>query len=211
MTDALPGEPRVFRPSWPVFHRRMLVRLVWFSPLLLMALLLAAWPSVGLGIMALGTGLLLGGIGLAVYFGRTTVTIESGELRIRGPLRTRRWPLPAIATLVFVPLPGRRRASLYGVSPLLERMFALSAETWEEDELEGIAASIGAPVVRAPAGLTGPELQERYPGTVGWTTTRPWLFVLLLTCGTAVLMFAVAVVATIVLIATGQVTLPTGD
>jgi hypothetical protein len=209
MTDAAPGEPRVFRPSWPAFHRRMLVRLVWLAPLLVLTLIVAAWPRVGLALIALGTGLLLAGIGLAVYFARSRVVVEAGEVRIRGPLRTRRWAAHSVATLVFVPLPGRRQATLYGVSPVLERMFALSAEVWEQEELEAIAEAIGSPVVRAPAGLAAAELKERYPGTVGWTTTHPWLLVLLLTASTVVLMFALAVVATIVLLSTGQVTLPT--
>ncbi|MCS0500425.1 hypothetical protein [Protaetiibacter mangrovi] len=208
MTDAAPAEPRTFHPSWPAFHRRMLMRFLWLAPLLVFALVIAAWPSIGLALVVLGTGILLAGLGLLVYFARSRVTVESGELRIRGPLRTRRWPLHAVATLVFVPLPGARRATLYGVSPALERMFSLSAELWDEADLEALAGAIGASVVRAPAGLAPLELQERYPGTVGWTTTHPWLVVLLLTGGAMIVMIAVAVVVAAVLIATGQVPMP---
>ncbi|AYF98580.1 hypothetical protein [Protaetiibacter intestinalis] len=210
MTDAAPGEPRTFHPSWPAFHRRMLVRLLWLAPLLLVAVMVAAWPSFGLALVVLGAGILLTGLGLAVYFARAQASVADGELRIRGVLHTRRWSVHSIGALVFVPLPGTRRPTLYGVSPVRERMFALSAELWEDAELEQLATAIGAPIVRAPAGLTAIDLTERYPGTIGWTTRHPWLVVALLTGGTVVLMLTVAVISTIVLIATGQVTLPTG-
>lgn len=208
MSDATSGEPRQFHPSWPAFHRRMLARLVWLAPLLVLALIIAAWPSLGLAFIGIGGGLLLAGLGLAVYFARTRVTIAEGELRIRGPLRTRRWPVHAIATLVLLPLPGTRRPTLYGVSPVLERMFSLSAEVWEHDDLEAIAEAIGAPLVHAPAGLAIADITERYPGTVGWTARHPWLVVLLITGGTMLVMLAVAVLSTIVFMATGQLPMP---
>ena len=208
MTAAAPSEPREFRPSWPAFHRRMLGRLIWFGPLLVLMLLIAAWPSVGTAVIALGTAFVLGGIGMIVYFGRTRARVEAGELRIRGPLRTRRWPTYAIGTLVLLPLPGTRDATLYGVSPVLERMFSLSAQTWEQDELAELAEAIGAPVVRAPAGLTVADLRERYPGTIGWTTTHPWAVVLLVVGGVAIATFLVSLVVAAVMIATGQVQLP---
>src|SRR5690606_20814818 len=135
------------------FHRRLLARMVWLAPLLVLALLIAAWPSLGLALVGLGGALVLGGVALAVYFSRTRVTVVDGELRIRGPLRTRRWPVHAISTLVFLPLPGTRRATLYGVSPVLERMFVLSAEVWDDDTHVAIAEPFGAPSVRYPAGL----------------------------------------------------------
>ncbi len=208
MTDATASERREFRPSWPAFHRRMLVRLIWFAPLLLLTLLIATWPSAGAAFVVLGAALVLTGVGLALYFGRTRVTIEAGELRIRGPLRTRRWPAHAIGTLVLLPLPGTRDATLYGVSPVLERMFSLSAQTWEQASLTEIAEALGAPVVRAPAGLAVPDLKERYPGTIGWTTTHPWALVLLVVGGTVLVAFIVSVVIAAVLIATGQVPMP---
>jgi hypothetical protein len=209
VTDAAAGEPREFRPSWPVFHRRMLRRLVWLAPLFVLVVLIAAGPSLSLAIMALGAALVLAGVGFAVYFARTRAMVADGELRIRGPLRTRRWHVQAIGTLVFVPLPGTRQPTLYGVSPVLERMFSLSPEVWEEHVLEELAEAIGAPVVRAPAGLPAAELAARYPGTVGWTTTRPWLVLLLLMGGTVLLMMIVGIIMTAVLVATGQVPLPT--
>lgn len=210
MTDAAPAaEPREFRPSWASFHRRMLMRLLWLAPLLILTLIVAAWPSLGLALIVLGAGMLLAGLGLGLYFGRARVTVHERELRIRGPLRTRRIPVHTIATLVFVPLPGTRRATLYGVSPLLERMFSLSADAWDDAELEGIAEAVGAPIVRAPVGLTPVELTERYPGTIGWTTTHPWAVVLLLTGGIVLLMLVVAVIATAVMISSGQLPMPT--
>lgn len=206
--EPAPDAPRHFQPSWPAFHRRLLGRMLWLGPLLVLALLIAAWPSFGFALVGLGTTLLLGGIALAVYFARMRVSVEHGELRIRGPLRTRRWPVHAVATLVFLPLPGARRASLYGVSPALERMFTLSAEVWEDEQLEGVSEAIGAPVVRAPAGLTVADITERYPGTIGWATRRPWLLMALVTGGLMLLMLVLAVITTIVLVATGQVPLP---
>jgi hypothetical protein len=208
VSDTPPGDARQFHPSWPAFHRRLLARLVWLAPLLVLALLIAAWPSLGLALIGMGGVLVLTGVGLAVYFSRTRVTVADGELRIRGPLRTRRWPVNAVGTLVFLPLPGTRRASLYGVSPVLERMFALSSDAWEDDELEGIADAIGAPVVRAPAGLAVVDITERYPGTVGGATTHPWAVVLLITGATVILMLTVAVISAIVLVATGEIPLP---
>ena len=209
MTDAPAPERREFRPSWPAFHRRMLVRLVWFAPLLVLTLLIATWPSLGAGVVALGSAMLLGGIGMLVYFARTRVVVEAGELRIRGPLRTRRWPVHAIGTLVMLPLPGTRDATLYGVSPALERMFALSAQTWEQETLTELVEAIGAPVVRAPAGLAVVDIKERFPGTIGWTTTHPWALVLLVVGGTVLATLVVSVVVAAVMIATGQVPLPT--
>ncbi|MGN6272457.1 MAG: hypothetical protein ACTHMQ_05135 [Protaetiibacter sp.] len=208
MTDAPTGEPRQFHPSWPAFHRRLLTRMVWLAPLLVLALLIAAWPSLGLALIGLGAVLLLGGIALAVYFARARVTIADGELRVRGALRTRRWPVHAIGTLVLLPLPGTRRPTLFGVAPTLERMFRLSAEVWEQDDLEAIAEGIGAPTVHAPAGLAVVDITERYPGTVGWTTTHPWVVVLLVTVGMVLVMLAVAVISALVLMATGQLPMP---
>jgi hypothetical protein len=208
VSDAATGEPRQFHPSWPAFHRRMLARLVWLAPLLVLTLVIAAWPSFGLALIGVGSALLLVGVGLGLYFSRTRVTVADGELRIRGPLRTRRWPVHAIATLVLLPLPGTRRPTLYGVSPVLERMFSLSAEVWDDDDLEAIAEAIGAPLVHAPAGLALVDITERYPGTVGWTTRHPWLVVVLITAATMVVMLAVAVISALVLMATGQLPMP---
>ena len=209
MTEDAPAEPRVFHPSWRRFHRRLLVRMVWLAPLLALALVVAAWPSLGAGLIAIGGALLIAGVGFAVYFSRARVTIADGELRIRGPVRTRRWPLHAIATLVLLPLPGTRHPTLYGVSPVLERMFSLSPETWEPDELEAIAEAAGAPVVHAPAGLAIVDIGERYPGTIGWTTTHPWAFMALITAAAVVGMLAVTVLTTLLLLATGELQLPT--
>ncbi|RQP12533.1 MAG: hypothetical protein EAS51_02515 [Microbacteriaceae bacterium] len=209
MTDAPAPERREFRPSWPAYHRRMLVRLVWLAPLLVLTLLIVTWPSVGAAVVAIGAALLLGGIAMLLYFGRTRATVEAGELRLRGPLRTRRWPTHAIATLVMLPLPGTRDATLYGVSPALERMFSLSAQTWEQDALEELATAIGAPVVRAPAGLAVADITERYPGTIGWTTRHPWAVVLLVVGGTLLASFLFSVLVAAIMIATGQVPLPT--
>jgi hypothetical protein len=182
---------------------------VWLAPLLVLALIIAAWPSLGLALIGIGGTLLLAGVALAVYFSRTRVTIADGELRIRGALRTRRWPVHAVGTLVFLPLPGTRRSTLYGVSPVLERMFSLSVEAWNDDDLEGIAEAIGAPVVHAPAGLAVVDITERYPGTVGWTTTHPWLVILLITGGTVIVMLIVAVISALVLMTTGEIPMPT--
>jgi hypothetical protein len=113
-----------------------------------------------------------------------------------------------IGTLVFLPLPGTRRPTLYGVSPVLQRMFSLSAEVWSADELDTIAEAIGAPVVRAPAGLATVDITERYPGTIGWTTTHPWAVVLLITGGTVMIMLIVAVISAFVLVATGEIPMP---
>jgi hypothetical protein len=209
VSDTPSGEPRQFHPSWPAYHRRLLARLLWLAPLLVLALIIATLPSLGLALIGVGGALLLTGVGLAVYFARARVTVADGELRIRGPLRTRRWPVHTIGTLVFLPLPGTRRPTLYGVSPVLQRMFSLSAEVWSADELDAIAEAIGAPVVRAPAGLATVDITERYPGTIGWTTTHPWAVVLLLAGGTVIVMLIVAVVSAFVLVATGEIPVPT--
>ncbi|MBN9141293.1 MAG: hypothetical protein J0H23_10755 [Micrococcales bacterium] len=209
MTDATAPDRHEFRPSWPAFHRRMLVRLVWLAPLLLLTLLIAAWPSLGTAFVALGAALVIAGIGFLLYFGRARVTIEAGELRIRGALRSRRWPLHAIGTVVLLPLPGTRESTLYGVSPVLERMFSLSAQTWEQETLEQLAEAVGAPVVHAPAGLAVIDIKERYPGTIGWTTTHPWALMLLVVGGAMAVTVVVSLVVAAVLLATGQVPLPT--
>ncbi|PZQ92031.1 MAG: hypothetical protein DI534_03590 [Leifsonia xyli] len=208
MTDAAAPERREFRPSWPAFHRRLLIRLFWFAPFLLLVLVMVGWPSFGMALVALGGGLLLVGIALAAYFGRARVSIEAGELRIRGALRTRRWPLHRIGTLVLLPLPGTRDATLYGVSPALKRMFSLSAQVWPQETLEELAEAIGAPIVRAPAGLAVIDLKERYPGTIGWTTTHPWVLMLVVVGGVGVATVLVSLVIAFVLVATGQVPLP---
>jgi hypothetical protein len=207
VTDAAPGEPRSFLPSWPVYHRHLLGRLVWAVPLMLLCFLIAA-PSVALGVIGLGSAVLGGGIALALYFGRTRVTVTGEQLRIRGPLRTRSWPRAAIATLVLLPLPGTRRATLYGVSPALSRMFSLSAATWEDADLDQIAEAIGAPIVKAPVGLAVVDIKERYPGTIGWAITHPWAVMLLVGGGAVLLTLALAVVSAVVLIGTGQVPMP---
>lgn len=202
------AEPRRFHPSWPAFHRRALARMLFLGPLLLLTLLIASWPRIGLAFLLVGGGLVIWGTAAAVYFARTRASVADGVLRIRGPLRTRRWSLPAVGTLVFVPMPGSRLATLYGVSPVLERMFSLSGDAWEQEELESLAEAIGAPIVRAPAGLPPRELQERFPGTVGWTSTRPWLVVLLLAVGSVALMLVATLVVAAILVASGEVPLP---
>jgi hypothetical protein len=208
VTDAVAREPREFRPSWPAFHRRLLVRFVWLAPLFVLTLMIAAWPSFGTALVTLGASLVIAGCCLALYFGRARASIDEGELRIRGMLRTRRWPLHAIGTIVLLPLPGTREATLYGVSPVLERMFVLSAQSWEQETLEQLAEATGAPVVRAPAGLAVIDLTERYPGTIGWTTKHPWALMLLVVGGAAVVTLVVSIIVAAVLVANGQVQLP---
>jgi hypothetical protein len=209
-----------FRPSWAAFHRRLLARMLLVGPLLVIVLIVATWPSVGLAVMMVGATLALGGLALAVYFGRTSARIEGSTIRVRGPFRTRRWSFADIADLVLVPQPGtppsppgRERptpATLYAVSHLHERLFWLSGDFWERPVLDEVAAAIGAPLHEVPRGLPAQEVQQRYPGTVGWTVVRPWLFALLVAVGAALLMLVVSIVAAVVLIATGQVQLPAG-
>ena len=203
------------RPSWARFHRRLLARMLLMGPLVVLMAVIAMWPSVGLALVLIGGGMVLGGLALAVYFARTRVRVGAREIRVRGPLRTRRWALRDIGTIVFVPPLGApagteiaRMATLYAVAPSLERMFSLSAGLWEADDLEAIAERIGAPVVRAPAGIPPAELRARYPGTVGALATRPWLVMLLLAAGTVFAMVIALVIAMIVLYATGQSSLP---
>lgn len=209
-----------FRPSWSTFHRRLLARMLLVGPLLLILLILAAWPSLGLAFLMVGAAFAIGGVALAVYFGRVSARIEGDSIRIRGPLRTRKWSLDDIAALVLVPQagvpptpPGRERpipATLYAVSHLHERLFWLSGAFWERPVLDDIAKAIGAPLHEVPRGLAAQDVQQRYPGTVGWTVVRPWLFALVVALSAALLMFIVLIVASIVLIATGQVQLPAG-
>ena len=78
----------------------------------------------------------------------------------------------------------------------------------QADFISRASEALGAPVVRAPAGLAVPDLKERYPGTIGWTTTHPWALVLLVVGGTVLVAFIVSVVIAAVLIATGQVPMP---
>lgn len=219
MADAA-GVPE-FRPSWAAFHRRLLSRMLLVGPLLLILLILAAWPSLGLAFLMVGAAFALGGVALAVYFGRVSARIEGPTIRIRGPLRTRSWSFGDIAALVLVPQPGappsppgRERpipATLYAVSHLHERLFWLSGAFWERPVLDEIAKAIGAPLHEVPRGLPAQDVQSRYPGTVGWTVVRPWLFALVVAVSAAVLMFVVLLIASIVLIATGQVQLPAGS
>jgi len=221
MTDAGTAEaaaPPEFRPSWAAFHRRLLTRMLLVGPLFLIVLIVAAWPSLGLAFMMVGVVLLLGGLALAVYFGRVSARIDGHAIRIRGPFRTRTWSFGDIAALVLVPQPGtpptppgRERptpATLYAVSHLHERLFWLSGDFWERPVLDEIAKAIGAPLHEVPRGLPAQEVQARYPGTVGWTAVRPWLFALVVAGTAALLMLAVVIVASVVLIATGQVQLP---
>jgi len=223
MTDAGTAEaavPPEFRPSWAAFHRRMLTRMLLVGPLFLIVLIVAAWPSLGLAFMMVGAVLLLGGIALAVYFGRVSARIEGDTIRIRGPFRTRTWSFRDIAALVLVPQagtpptpPGRERpipATLYAVSHLHGRLFWLSGDFWERPVLDEIAKAVGAPLHEVPRGLPAQEVQARYPGTVGWTVVRPWLFALVVAAAAALLMLAVVIVTSIVLLATGQVQLPAG-
>lgn len=224
MTDAGAGAAAVavpeFRPSWAAFHRRLLARMLLAGPLFVILLFVATWPSLGLAVVMIGAALALGGLALAVYFGRTSARIDGTTIRVRGPFRTRTWSFVDIAALVMVPQPGapptppgRERATtatLYAVSHLHERLFWLSGDFWERPVLDEIAAAIGAPLHEVPRGLPAAEVQQRYPGTVGWTVVRPWLFALVIAVAGALLLLAVSIVAAFVLIATGQVHLPTG-
>jgi|GEM_PF-1571416 len=210
--------PPEFRPSWAAFHRRLLARMLLLGPLLLIVLIVAAWPSLGLALVMLGGAMALGGIALAGYFGRASVRIDGGTIRVRGPLRTRSWSLGDIASLVMVPRPGtpptppgRERpipATLYAVSHLHERLFWLSGDLWERSSLDDIARATGLTVHEVPRGLSAQDVQTRYPGTVGWTTVRPWLFALVVAVSAALLMLIILVITSIVLVATGQVQLP---
>ena len=218
MTEAAAVERQEFRPSWAAFHRRLLARMLLVGPLFLIVLIIAAWPSLGLALVLVGAGMALGGIALAAYFGRVSVRFEGSVIRVRGPLRTRSWSFGDIAALVMVPYagapptpPGRERpvpATLYAVSHGHERLFRLSGDFWERPVLDEIARTIDAPLHEVPRGLPAQDIQTRYPGTVGWTAVRPWLFALVLAVSAAVLMLIVVVIASFVLIATGQVQLP---
>lgn len=221
MTDAetadTPAVPE-FRPSWAAFHRRLLTRMLLVGPLFLILLIVAVWPSLGLALVMVGAAMALGGIALAVYFGRVSVRVEGKAIRIRGPLRTRSWSLGDIASLVLVPQagtpptpPGRERptpATLYAVSHLHERLFWLSGDFWERSVLDEIVKAVGVTVHEVPRGLPAQEVRMRYPGTVGWTVVRPWLFALVLAVSAALLMLVVVIITSIVLLATGQVQLP---
>ncbi|TXK17020.1 hypothetical protein [Homoserinibacter sp. GY 40078] len=209
MTDA---PTRTFLPSWSVFHRRLLGRMLIVGPVLILVIFVLSWPSLGLGLLMLGATLTIGGVALAIYFGRVRVDAEGDTLRVRGPFLTRSWIRHDIAAVVFVPLPGPpgpvRPATLYAVSRLNERLFWLSGTFWEREALDEVSAAIGAPVHEVPPGLPAREIQERYPGTVGWTSVRPWLLALVLAASAGVAMFLVLVITTLVLIATGELQLP---
>lgn len=207
-TDAAPDNAHVFQPAWRHFHRRLLVRMIWLAPLGVIAVIVASWPSLGTALIAIGAVLVIAGVGFAIYFSRMRVTVRDGELRIRGPFRTRRWPVHAIATLVLLPTPGTREPTLYGVAPTLERMFSLTPSAWSVDELDAIAEATGVSIARAPAGLSVDDITERYPGTIGWGTRHPWAVIALAMGGAVVAMLAVTVVTAVLLVATGQVDLP---
>lgn len=209
-----------FRPSWAAFHRRLLMRMLLVGPLFLIVLIVAAWPSIALAFLMVGAAMAVGGIALSVYFGRVSVRIEGTAVRVRGPLRTRAWAFSDIGALVLVPRPGtpptppgRERptpATLYAVSHLHERLFWLSGDFWERPVLDEIAHAIGVPVHEVPRGLPAQDVRMRYPGTVGWTAVRPWLFALVIAVSAAVVMLLVVIITTAVLISTGQVQFPTG-
>ncbi|QEO10591.1 hypothetical protein [Protaetiibacter larvae] len=207
---------REFQPSWAAFHRRFLARMLMLGPLLLLVVIVAAWPSIGLALVLLGAAGVLGGLGLAVYFGRVRVTVQPGRVTVRGPLRTRSWRTDELAAAVLVPQPGAAlmrpgsaTATLYLVSVDDRRLFWLSGGLWERDALDELAAAIGVQVITVPPGLLAEEIRDRYPGTIGWTAVHPWLFALVLAASAAAVMFIVLVLTTVVLIATGELQLPT--
>lgn len=205
---------REFRPSWKGFHRRLWRRWALLLPFTVLILFLAAGPQVGFLFVSLGTPMLLAGLYASLYFSRAKVTVQDGTVSFTRAFRTRRWSVSDVAHLVFVPqpggMPGRPApATLYAVTFLNERLFWLSGEPWERSEQEAIADAIGATVHTVPAGLTPKEIAERYPGTIGWTTLRPWLFALTLAASALAFMFVLTVVVAAIMLATGQITLPT--
>lgn len=217
MSDALGADAmgfRDFRPSWPAFHRRLARRMLLLGPLVVVIVLVASWPSLGLAFMMLGASLTVGGIVLAVYFGRARVRVEGTTVHVRGSFRSRSWSRTDIAALVLVPQPGLSAgpgapaATLYAVSPAHERLFWLSGDFWERTELDEVAAAIAVPVVAVPKGLLAEEIRQRYPGTVGWTAVHPWLFALLVAGVASAVMLVSIVITSAVLIATGELQLP---
>lgn len=209
-----PAPTHEFRPSWSGFHRRLWRRWALLLPLTLLILLIASGPQIGFAFVAIGLPMVVGGSFAAVYFGRARVWFDDSVIRVRGAIRTRSWSTADIARLVFVPqpgaLPGRPApATLYAVTGLDERLFWLSADIWDRDQQDAIAHAIGAPVHEVPAGLTPKEIAERFPGTIGWTTLRPWLFAIVISASTLLLILTVSVIVTLVMILTGQLTLPT--
>ncbi len=216
LADA-PATPE-FRPSWSAFHRRLLARMLLLGPLLVIVLIVAAWPSLGLAFVMLGGAMAFGGLALALYFGRVSVRIDGTAIRVRGPFRTRGWSLGDIAALVMVPRPGTPPtppgrehpipATLYAVSHLNERLFWLSGDFWERSALDDIARATGLTVHEVPRGLPAQDMQARYPGTIGWTNVRPWLFALVVAISAGLLMLIILVITSIVLVATGQVQVP---
>lgn len=207
-------EIREFRPSWTTFHRRLLGRLLLLGPLLLLVVLVAA-PSIGLALVMLGAVSVLGGLGLAVYFGRMRVSVLPDRVRVHGALRTRSWTRDEPAAAVFLPQPGpalvppgAERATLYLVSREDSRLFRLGSGTWERTVLDELATAIGAPVIIVPPGLTAEEIRDRYPGTIGWTAVHPWLVAFVLAASVPVLMFVTIILIRVVLVATGQLQLP---
>lgn len=203
---------REFRPDWTGFHRRLWRRWAMLLPLTLLVMVIAVGPRPGFLFLAIGLPMTLFGLGALLYFGRAKVWFEGPVVRIRGVLRTRSWSTADIGHLVFVPQPGlpgkKAPATLYAVTSVGERLFWLSGDVWERADQEEIAAHIGATVHQVPQGLTPKEIAERWPGTLGWTTLKPWLFALVIAGCALLLMLIVTAITAAVLIATGQVPLP---
>ncbi|WP_166865739.1 hypothetical protein [Salinibacterium sp. ZJ70] len=206
------ASPREFRPDWSRFHRRLWRRWAMLLPLTLLIMVLAVGPQVGFLFVAIGLPMVVGGLVALLYFSRARVWFEGPVLRIRGALRTRSWSTSDVGNLVFVPQPGlpgkKMPATLYGVTTQAERLFWLSGDLWDREDQDAIAALIGAPIHEVPAGLTPKEIAERFPGTLGWTALKPWLFALVIAACALALMVTVSVIITVVLLATGQLTLP---
>lgn len=203
----------VFRPSWSGFHRRLWARWALLLPLTVLLVVIAAGPQIGFALIILGIPLVVGGLYASVYFDRAKLWFEPGTVHLRSALRTRAWSVADIAHLVFVPQPLGRPgqkppATLYAVTHLGERLFWLTGDAWERVDQDAIAARIGAPLHEVPIGLSPKEIAERFPGTIGWTALRPWLFALVVTASAFIALAVLTIIVTAIMIATGQVTLP---
>ena len=209
MTETTPE----FRPVWKGFHRRLWRRWALLFPLTILILFIASGDQLGFAFLAIGMPMVVGGLIASLYFGRARVWFEGTTLRVRGALRTRAWSTADIARLVFVPqpgtLPGRPApATLYAVTALDERLFWLSADVWEKAQLEEIAERVGAPVHHVPTGLMPKEINERFPGTIGWTALRPWLFAIVVSAGAFLTFTVFSIVTVAIMLASGQLSLP---
>ena len=208
-SDAVPASvpapasagPAVLRPSRAAYLRAVKANLWIAIPLLVISLVrigLNWWLPLVIVVIALSFG------GVVLYFRNARVEYGDGSYAVHSMFGTRTVfqaaqaaSVVTVTTLVTVGVQAPA-PQLIVVAADGTKILRLRGQTWEVDQFaelanDLIAHGVANDAIREP--ITPIQLQQRYPGVVGWTEAHPIAFSLLLGLGILVVIVVFVVIA----------------